>query len=178
MTKSQLNSARHTPIHDRWLSGVAVIFGYLWLVSGLSKLLSATFASGFAGFVKDQYLGPDAYPWYRGFLEAVVAPRAELMAQVIQWGELLLGAALIAAGIWLFVKDSRAAHAVLAWASIGSCLLVLNILLAEGSILPAINTKDVFQEGVSIDTVVLLTSVLLAAANFRESIRETRRGKK
>lgn len=172
-----LNSPRYVPIHDRWLSGVAVIFGYLWLVSGLSKILSATFVSGFAGFVKDQYLGPDAYAWYRNFLESMVVPQAPLMAQAVQWGELLLGLALITAGIWLFIKDSRAAHAVIAWASIGSSLLVFNILMTEGSALPAINTKDVFQEGVGLDTIVLLTSALLAAANFRESSRETRRSK-
>jgi len=167
------SNSNHINPHNRWLSGIAIIFGYLWVVSGLDKLLGGKFAIGFTDFAKDKYLNTQSVGWYKHLMTNFIVPNGFFFAQIIQWGELLIGIALIVAGIYLLFRYSRIAHIVITYASLGSFLIVLNVILAEGmQLFPLVNTSVVYDEGVGLDTIVLLISALMVFANLNESRRD------
>lgn len=172
MNEDGVKRKSHLMIHDHWFSAIAIVFGYLWLASGLSKILNSEFVSGFAGLVRDEYLGENAYAWYARFLESVILPNNHLFAQLVQWGEVVIGIMLLVSGVYLLFRDSCKAHLVIAWASLGSAFLVLNIMLAEGSFLPLINFNEVFEEAVGLDMIVFLVSLVLFFGNRQEASRE------
>jgi uncharacterized membrane protein YphA (DoxX/SURF4 family) len=153
--------------HSRWLNGITAIFGYLWLISGIDKIGSGVFVSGFPSFVADEYITKGTYSWYISFINAVVYPHAVLFGFLIEWGELAIGVVLLVGALWLFVRDSKVAHFFMAVANVGGAFLVANIIMAEGgSLLPFVDTSLVYEEGVSIDVIVMLVSLLVALANF------------
>lgn len=90
---------------NRWLrtSGLAgwlltvlrLGLGYFWFSAGLAKVLSPEWNAGrIAGFVEHSFSSPGA-AWYDTFLRDVVLPNATLFSQLVSWGELLAGAALL-----------------------------------------------------------------------------------
>lgn len=159
-------NAKYELTRDRWLSGVAVIFGYLWLISGLDKILGGKFASGFANFASSEYLSAQSYDWYKHLIVNFIIPNGYFFAQLVQWGELATGIALLVASGWLFFRESKIAHLVVVAASCISFVIVLNVILAEGQLIPFVDTRVIYDEGFSLDYIVLLVSALLAAANF------------
>jgi uncharacterized membrane protein YphA (DoxX/SURF4 family) len=153
--------------HSSWLNGITIIFGYLWLISGIDKIASGVFVSGFSEFVMKNYITEGTYSWYISFIQSVVLPWGTLFAYVIEWGELAIGVVLIGGAVGLFFRDSRIIHLLLGLANLGGACIVANIIMAEGgSLLPFINSTLVYEEGVSIDVVVLLVSFLVAFANI------------
>ncbi len=159
-----INHAAHA--HSSWLNGITAIFGYLWLISGIDKIASGVFVSGFPQFVSDHYITDGTYVWYVSFIKAVVLPYSAFFAYVIEWGELVIGVLLIGGALGLFIYDSKIVHALLGLANLGGAVIVANIIFAEGgSLLPFIDSRLVYEEGMSIDVVVFLVSLLLAIAN-------------
>jgi thiosulfate dehydrogenase (quinone) large subunit len=87
-----------------WLI-VRVYLGYLWLTSGLGKVMEGGWigegaggaVQGFAQGAMQQTGGehPQVTGWYAGFLESVVIPNAVLFSYLVTFGELLVGLALI-----------------------------------------------------------------------------------
>lgn len=79
--------------------------GYEWLSAGLEKVQSPVWAGAQAGtaitgFVKGALAKtagdhPDVQGWYATFLQSVVLPNAALWSQMVSYGELLVGIALI-----------------------------------------------------------------------------------
>lgn len=156
-------------VHDRWLNTITLVLGYLWLVSGLDKILSGEFVSGFADYVSLQIAEAPIVPWYNSFLSSFVMPNSVLAANSIQYAEFFIGAILVLASIWNFISHSRFAHYALAWASVISFVFVLNIILASGASFPIVDAEEVFEEGVNLDFVVLFLSFFLALSNFSEA---------
>lgn len=162
-------------LHDNWLNGVSVVLGYVWLMSGINKLLNGRFVADFAKNA-DEFLSPDAYGWYQYLLNNFILPHNIIFANMIMWGEVLLGAALIGGGAAIWFYHKRWLHLLLAWASLGSLLLILNIALSQGGLLPWFSPEEPYEESVGLDTVILLLSLLLAMANFSEAGKENRKG--
>ncbi len=159
----------NSQVHDRWINAITLVLGYLWLVSGLDKILSEEFTSGFANYVRLQIADAPILPWYKNLLESFVLPNGILMAQIIQYAELVIGIVLILASIWNFIWHSRMIHHALAWSNVVSFILILNIILFLGISIPIVDAEEVFEEGVGLDYMVLLMSFFLAVANFREA---------
>ncbi|GLO67770.1 DoxX family protein [Oceanobacillus kimchii] len=77
---------------------IRVYIGYVWLTSGLGKLMGGEFdASGFLQGAVAQTGGehPTVQAWWGAFLEAVALPNADLFTVLVMWGEVLVGIALI-----------------------------------------------------------------------------------
>ena len=100
---------------------VRVLVGAVWLNGGLEKLLNPEFPQQFAASLEAGGFVAQAPPFFRGFMQSMVVPNAELFAQLMRAGELTLGIALI---LGLLTNP----------AAIGSALLSLTIMLSQGGV--------------------------------------------
>lgn len=143
------------------------VVAYEWLNSALTKIVRGGFASGLA----DQLAkNSDSAPgWYRTVLETAIIPHAAVFGYLIEAGELLVGAGLIATAAVLLVKGQRMSVAALqailgaaALAAVGGAFMNLNFSLFSGN--PPVWSlgSDAFSEGISIDGVMLLVQLALA----------------
>jgi hypothetical protein len=79
-----------------WLAVILiqVIFGFEWLRAGWEKIEGGVFVPNlpktFAAFADK-----NPYPWMKSFLTGAATANATLFGQLVQWGELLAGIALI-----------------------------------------------------------------------------------
>jgi thiosulfate dehydrogenase [quinone] large subunit len=74
---------------------VRVLIGAVWLNGGLEKLLNPSFPSQFAASLEAGGFVSQAPPFFQDFMKGYVVPNAELFAQFMRAGELMLGIALI-----------------------------------------------------------------------------------
>lgn len=84
-----------------WLV-VRLYVGWEWLYAGWEKLINPDWASGqgVIGFLhgaltKTTGAHPDVQSWYAAFIQNIAIPNATVFAQLVQWGEFLVGVALI-----------------------------------------------------------------------------------
>jgi thiosulfate dehydrogenase [quinone] large subunit len=130
--------------------------GWVLLSAGLSKLLGGwlsgpQLANNVAGWLRDG----KPYSIYAPFLRGVVLPHAHFFAQLVSFGELLAGAALLAG---LF---SRAAAA-------GGLLLVGNFMLAKG---------DGFAANGTAPMVIMMLTMMLTGPGRTLGLDATLRGR-
>ena len=154
--------------HDHWIDTVSLVLGYLWLISGLDKVLGALFVPGFANYVKGNLASGVISSVYQPLITNFILPHSTLFAYCIEYSECIVGIALIVGSIWNFFRHRRFLSLILAWANVLSLLLILNIIFALGLSIPTIDITNAFDEGVKLDYIVLLLSLLMAAANFSE----------
>ena len=74
---------------------VRILIGAVWLNGGLEKLLNPSFPGQFAASLEAGGFVSRAPPFFQGFMRGYVVPNAELFAQFMRAGELMLGIALI-----------------------------------------------------------------------------------
>jgi len=80
------------------LAIIRIYLGYQFLHAGIEKLTSGAFdASGFLKGAIAASTGehPAVQGWWAAFLEHVALPNAEVFSFLVQWGEILVGIALI-----------------------------------------------------------------------------------
>jgi thiosulfate dehydrogenase [quinone] large subunit len=120
------------PMNDRTrvicLLPLRLFCGWTFLNAGIGKLSGGwlggpQLADAVAGWLREGR----AYHFYAPWLRMVVLPNALLFAYLVSFGELLVGAALLAG---LFTR----------FAAVGGLVLVGNFLLARGDSLGANNT--------------------------------------
>jgi hypothetical protein len=149
-----------------WVSLVAACIGFVWLISGTNKILSDKFVSGFADFVQGQITDGQAPTFYKSILNNFILPQAALVSRLIQYSELAIGLTLVIAGIWHFLRKNKGLNFLLCLASIASALMILNIILSLGMPLPWVDRENVFAQGVSIEYLMLLISIVLSGSYF------------
>jgi uncharacterized membrane protein YphA (DoxX/SURF4 family) len=174
--ESNTQSYRKLPIHDKWINAISLVFGYLWLISGLDKILSGQFVSGFADYTNTKLANPDIFGWYKNITVSLILPHSVFFANAIQFTEVVIGLLIILGSLWNYFKHSHVAHYILGLAHLLSFLLIINIILIQGSSFPFIDPSVVFEEGVSLDFITLLTSFFLMVANFNEAYWEINEG--
>jgi thiosulfate dehydrogenase (quinone) large subunit len=103
------------------MAWVRILIGAVWLNGAMEKLLNPSFPRQFAVSLDTGGFVSQAPPWFQGFMRGTVIPNAELVAQLVRFGELALGLALI-----LGLLTNLAA--------IGSILFSLAILVSEGGV--------------------------------------------
>ncbi|HVM76851.1 MAG TPA: TQO small subunit DoxD [Candidatus Paceibacterota bacterium] len=125
-----------------WLV-VRLYVGYEWLVAGWDKIVSPAWAGPQAGAALKGFLNgalqqttgahPNVAGWYAAFLSAVVLPHAMFFANLVSFGELAVGAALILGvftGIASFFGAFMNVNYLFAGAlSVNPLLLLLEIFL-------------------------------------------------
>ncbi len=101
------------------MAWVRILIGAVWLNGAMEKLLSPSFPRQFATSLDVGGYIQQAPPWFQDFMRSVVIPNAELVAQLVRFGELTLGLALV---LGLLTNP----------AAVGSILFSLMIFISEG----------------------------------------------
>ena len=125
---------------------VRVLIGAVWLNGGLEKLLNPSFPGQFAASLEAGGFVSQAPPFFQDFMRGYVVPNAELFAQFMRLGELMLGIALI---LGLLTK----------LAAIGSVALSAVILFSQGGV--GLGTGLGAPEFLTINLLVALFSVAI-----------------
>ena len=103
------------------MAWVRILIGAEWLNGAIEKLLNPNFPRQFATTLDAGGYISQAPPWFQDFMRAAVVPNAELVAQLMRFGELALGLALV---LGLLTNP----------AAVGSILLSLLILVSQGGV--------------------------------------------
>src|ERR671915_1668200 len=125
---------------------VRVLIGAVWLNGGLEKLLNPSFPDQFAASLQAGGFVSQAPPFFEDFMRGYVVPNAELFAQFMRMGELMIGIALILGLLTNF-------------AAISSVGLSSVILLSQGGV--GLGTGLGSPEFLTINVLVALLSVVI-----------------
>jgi thiosulfate dehydrogenase (quinone) large subunit len=155
---------------------IQIAVGYEWLVSGLAKILNGGFPTGLAAEMKDRSV--NAVAWYARFLDRVVIPHGVLFGYLVEWGELLVGIAMISTAVlwlWRWRRLSSTWRYVVLIAIIASSaaaiVMNINFHLANGASHPWLIPKSVFDEGVDFDSVLPIIEALIIAVAVWTGVR-------
>ncbi|MBI3781741.1 MAG: DoxX family protein [candidate division NC10 bacterium] len=72
-----------------------IFFGYYFLLDGLGKLTSGFTRAGYLEKLLLPWANDRAFQWYKPFLKSVAIPHHQLFAQLVTWGMILAGLALL-----------------------------------------------------------------------------------
>ncbi len=103
------------------MAWVRILIGAVWLNGAIEKLLNPAFPLQFAQSLQAGGFVSQAPPFFQTFMRNNVIPNAEAVAQLVRFGELALGLALI-----LGLLTNLAA--------VGSVVLSIAILLSQGGV--------------------------------------------
>ena len=147
---------------------IQIFVGYEWFDSGLTKVVDGGFPAGLAADLHDRVKG--AAGWYRSFVDGSIIPHGVFFGYLIEIGELLVGAAFIAAALlWIFrwqQLPDRARIALLAatiLAAIGGIFMAINFHLANGGVHPWLIPKSGFDESVDLDALLPAVQLVFIA---------------
>jgi hypothetical protein len=155
------------------LAGLQLLIGYEWLVSGGDKLLFGDFPARLGGLLTPATSGGQVPGFFAALLRALVLPNATLFGYLIEWGETLAGAGLVAAGLVallrpfverrlrgrlavLFAFGVRLLERLSSLAAAGAGVLGLSFFLLDG--LPAPWFTPSIAYGGAIDTGLFLAA--------------------
>lgn len=158
-------------------AAVEGVIAWEWLVSGANKLLSGAFPQGLADALKE---GAQNNPngWYVAFLQDVIIPHSVAFGYAIEIGEFLIGVALLLGAILLLGpvrhKGDPQYHVALAEmriaavAALGCAFLCVNFHFFMGDgFFPGLDTSRIFDEGISLDTLMPPLSLLILFVNVQ-----------
>lgn len=170
------------------LAGLELLIGYEWLVSGVDKLLYSGFPGTLSSLLASALSGGRLPSFFAALLRVLVMPNAVAFGFLIEWGEILAGLGLIAAGlvellrhtaqrrltgIWgaAFARGARLLDALAPFAAAGAGLLGLSFFLLDG--LPSPWFTPSIAYGGALDTGLFLAaaSVILLASRLAGSRR-------
>src|SRR5215210_1890726 len=103
------------------MAWVRVLIGAVWLNGAAEKFLNPEFPQQFATSLSVGGFISQAPPWFQNIMQSTVVPNAETVAQLMRFGELALGLALV---LGLLTNP----------AALGSILLSLVILVSQGGV--------------------------------------------
>ncbi|MDB4966234.1 MAG: conserved rane protein of unknown function [Myxococcales bacterium] len=139
-----------------YLLPLRLFCGWVFLNAALSKLAGNWLTQpALAGVITGWLRDGKPYSFYAPFLRSVVLPHATLFSYMVTFGELLVGAALLAG---LFTRVASAA----------GILLVLNFFLGHGDGLGANNTAPIL---------VMCITLMLTSAGRSLGLDAALRGK-
>jgi thiosulfate dehydrogenase [quinone] large subunit len=147
--------------------GVAVMeasIGYEWLLSGVNKVLSPNFVSGLASTLRDSLQG-NPNSWYVSLSNSLIIPHARIFALMAEGGEILVALGMFAgAALWLSgtIRGNQWATRLnfgVILALLGGILMSVNYAVMGGDTLPGINAGNPFNEGLSIDSLLVMIGI-------------------
>lgn len=152
----KLNQSKRS---SHWIIMFFTLFiGYEWLTSGLSKLFSHSFVSGFHHEITSSL--KDSYGFYDPILKNIVLPNATFFGYFIEYSEIFIG-------IVFFILFLSSFGRVATWllklgmvASILAAFLSINIFLYSGDSY-FVNPGNPFSEAVSLDLLLAVMELSL-----------------
>jgi thiosulfate dehydrogenase [quinone] large subunit len=156
---------------------IQLALAYEWLVSGLNKLLNPTFSVSLGSMLAfDLHMNHRA--WYVALMRRLVLPHADWFAYLVPRAEVWVGGVLlVGALLWCAFPTDRVT-AWTAWvvcpALLAAALMNVTYYLLMGDGLPWIDPESAFTEGVELDALLAIPSLVLLGANL-SAVRATRR---
>jgi thiosulfate dehydrogenase (quinone) large subunit len=138
------------------MAWVRILIGAVWLNGAIEKLLSPSFPRQLATSLDAGGYVQQAPPWFQDFMRGTVVPNAEFVAQLVRFGELVLGLALVLLG--LLTNP----------AAVGSILFSLMILVSEGG--PRLGTGLGPPEFLDINLLVTSISLVILLSPAAEAL--------
>jgi len=109
-----------------------IVFGMVWILSGIGKILSGKFVSNISDIIK-WFASNNPFGFYKSFLEVFAIPNAEILGMLIMWSEVFAGIILVISANKLRKKKDISS---LKWLTIFSLLVFMfmniNFWLAAG----------------------------------------------
>lgn len=157
-------------------AAIQVIIAWEWLVSGADKLLAGTFPQGLAETLNDGIKG-NPNGWYVAFLQQVILPHSASFGYAIEMTELLIGVVLLMGAVLLIGPTRRrdapqyrlafVEMSLVVAASLACALLCINFHFFMGDgVFPGIDTAKLFDEGISLDTLMPPLSLVILYINL------------
>jgi thiosulfate dehydrogenase (quinone) large subunit len=143
--------------------------GYEWLMSGLSKVLAGDFPSSLGGTLAD--MTRDQTGWYKSFVDGIVIPNGTLFGYAVMFGELCVGTVFVATALVAFVRWSPRLLAVVAVFAIAGAFMSLNFHLAMGVQPPWVVSPNPNDQGVDLDSLMVILQVALAVVSVSYLVR-------
>ncbi len=137
------------------MAWVRILIGAVWLNGAVEKLLSPSFPRQFATSLDAGGYVQQAPSWFQDFMRGTVVPNADLVAQLVRFGELVLGLALV---LGLLTNP----------AAVGSILFSLMILVSEGG--PRLGTGLGPPEFLDINLLVASISLVILLSPAAKSL--------
>jgi thiosulfate dehydrogenase [quinone] large subunit len=128
------------------MAWVRVLIGAVWLNGAAEKFLNPEFPQQFATSLGVGGFISQAPPWFQNIMQSTVVPNAETVAQLMRFGELALGLALI---FGLLTNP----------AALGSIVLSLIILLSQGGV--RLGTGVATPEFLNVNALIALISLVI-----------------
>ena len=128
------------------MAWVRVLIGAVWLNGAAEKFLNPEFPQQFATSLGVGGFISQAPPWFQNIMQSTVVPNAETVAQLMRFGELALGLALV---FGLLTNP----------AALGSIVLSLMILLSQGGV--RLGTGVATPEFLNVNALIALISLVI-----------------
>jgi thiosulfate dehydrogenase [quinone] large subunit len=128
-----------------------MIIGYEWLAAGWEKLSGGNFVAGInQTLTKFATLGTppkgNSNGWYVDFLKSTAIPNGELFANLVMYGQILVGIALLGGGLLLMFANLGKYAQPYFWLAlislVGGALMNLNFYLAAGWMSPSTSSVN------------------------------------
>ena len=165
------------------LSGLQLLVGYEWLISGMDKILLGTFPSAMDGLLTASINGGRLPGFFAALLQTLVVPQAAFFGVLIEWGEALAGLGLLAAGSVTLLRPLAERYLKLRAAitfshganlldrlapvaAIGAGLLGLSFFLLDGVPLPWFSPSIAYGGAIDTGLFLALASVILLAGQL------------
>lgn len=110
-----------------FLAFVQSVIGYEWIRAGWEKLTDSAYLSSMSGTL-GAFAAKNPTGWYKSFLTGVGIPNAHTFGVLAEWGELLVGVALIAAAALYLLKVPSLLH--ISATSIGFISLIAALFMS------------------------------------------------
>lgn len=112
---------------------ILIAFGLEFLRSSYGKIAGGKFVGGLGSTLKI-FANKNPNEWYKNFLNSWAIPNSSMLGNLIMWGELLSGIAMIVGSIYLLLNKGkgRFAQFILMLGLIGGAFLNLNFYFAAG----------------------------------------------
>ena len=158
------------------VAALQIILGWEWLMSGGNKLFSGTFPQGLANALNEGIKG-NPNDWYVSILQNIVLPNSVFFGYLIQWTEITIGIVLLGGAALLLTKprmQGEPQHRLLmaystavAFAAVVAAFLCINFhFLMHGWVLPTIHPEGAYDEGIDLDALMPLFSLVVLFANL------------
>lgn len=163
--------------------GLTFFLGYELLMSGISKLFAGDFVAQLARTLSE--MTQDQGGWYQSLVDTIFIPNAQLVGALVMASELALGVVFVVAAVVLLTwrsqitdREQRILLAMVAAAAFIGAVMNLNFHLAAGASSPWVVAPDPNDQGVDLDSLMLVMALVLAGACVRQLASIHRAGHK
>lgn len=142
-----------------------ILIAYEWLISGFDKLLSGHFVQQLKGQLSSAL--PDMqYHFYKNIVQSSFIPHAATFAVLVEVGEICSGIGFVVLAIALFRNriNTTIVHLGISTCVVSS-FMALNFFFWQGGSM-FLNPGDPFDEGITIDFMLLLIQLWIAIFLF------------